>query len=426
MLSKQYDQLIRDTVLDGWNEKRLSVLQCAFAAAEAVLAQRTDWVTEALASIKRRLEIRLNDWLIEMKPECDDSITGFNDAQTIVSELFADIAKEHAQRTEPAQEQQGNGACVGNPDDGYMYGMEIASDDHERKLDAMEAKRQIKGMVDRFLGWKLPENFNPDGGISFQKTANENTLHERKNEPTGTNLLDASQAEEMIRYMLYGLASPHAPAQEQLGRDRTDEWESRMDAQKQAAQPIEQSAGNNSSGAEQINVPQCTAPVQQSVGTDELQRIQMTAALAAARPVIEAERDKQWSAWGIVEVAVRNQSVADYMKHWEERATKAEANADFLRRCLKKYIEEARKGLHSEAEIRAAMLQRWSRLGKRLAEDLFTILNAHKEERVTVESFGTEFVVVSDGKYVSPWFKFPQDAERYATGLRAEIREGKQ
>ena len=103
MLSKQYDQLIRDTVLDGWNEKRLSVLQCAFAAVEAVLAQRT----------------------------------------------------------EPA------------------------------------------------------------------------------------------------------------PAQEHLGADRTDEWESRMDAQKQAAQPITQSAGNNSSGAEQINVPQCTAPVQQSVGTSK-------------------------------------------------------------------------------------------------------------------------------------------------------------
>jgi hypothetical protein len=96
MLSKQYDQLIRDTVLDGWNEKRLSVLQCAFAAVEAVLAQRT----------------------------------------------------------EPA------------------------------------------------------------------------------------------------------------PAQPPLGADRTDEWESRMDAQKQAVQPVPQSAGNNSSGFGQINVPQCTAPAE--------------------------------------------------------------------------------------------------------------------------------------------------------------------
>ena len=64
---------------------------------------------------------------------------------------------------------------------------------------------QVKHMVDRFLGWKLPENFNPDGGVSFQKTANENTSHERKNEPTGTNLFDSTQAEVMVRYMLEGL-----------------------------------------------------------------------------------------------------------------------------------------------------------------------------------------------------------------------------
>ncbi len=48
--------------------------------------------------------------------------------------------------------------------------------------------KQIKHMVDRFLGWKLPENFNPGGGISFKKTFNEH--HPMKHEPTGTNLLD--------------------------------------------------------------------------------------------------------------------------------------------------------------------------------------------------------------------------------------------
>lgn len=61
---------------------------------------------------------------------------------------------------------------------------------------------QIKYMVDRFLGWKLPENFNPDGGISFERICNENTPWPRKNEPIGTNLLDATQAEEMVRYMI--------------------------------------------------------------------------------------------------------------------------------------------------------------------------------------------------------------------------------
>jgi len=61
---------------------------------------------------------------------------------------------------------------------------------------------QIKYMVNRFLAWRLPENFNPDGGISFKKIRNEHTAYQAKNEPVGTNLLDAVQAEEMIRYLL--------------------------------------------------------------------------------------------------------------------------------------------------------------------------------------------------------------------------------
>jgi hypothetical protein len=61
---------------------------------------------------------------------------------------------------------------------------------------------QIKYMVNRFLGWRLPENFNPDAGISFKPTFNEHTPHPMKSEPTGTNLFDAAQAEEMIRYLV--------------------------------------------------------------------------------------------------------------------------------------------------------------------------------------------------------------------------------
>lgn len=64
---------------------------------------------------------------------------------------------------------------------------------------------QIKHMVDRFLGWKLPENFNPDGGISFKTIRNEHTPYAAKNEPVGTNLLDAGQAEEMVRYIVEGM-----------------------------------------------------------------------------------------------------------------------------------------------------------------------------------------------------------------------------
>jgi hypothetical protein len=66
----------------------------------------------------------------------------------------------------------------------------------------------IKHMTERFLGWQLPENFNPDGGISFQQYGNVGTEHQYENVPTGTNLLDYTQAEAMVRYML-DRTSPH-------------------------------------------------------------------------------------------------------------------------------------------------------------------------------------------------------------------------
>ncbi len=66
----------------------------------------------------------------------------------------------------------------------------------------------IKHMVDRFLGWKLPENFSPDAGISFKRTFNEHTEHPMKHEPTGTNLFDAKEATEMVKYMLGGVNVP--------------------------------------------------------------------------------------------------------------------------------------------------------------------------------------------------------------------------
>lgn len=68
---------------------------------------------------------------------------------------------------------------------------------------------QIEHMVNRFLGWKLPENFNPDGGIRFETMRNP---YPAKNEPTGTNLFDADQAEAMVRYMADGLPECHVEA----------------------------------------------------------------------------------------------------------------------------------------------------------------------------------------------------------------------
>ena len=61
---------------------------------------------------------------------------------------------------------------------------------------------QIKHMVNRFLTWRLPDNFNPDGGISFKRHFNEYTDHPMRHKPFGTNLFDYTQAEEMVRYMV--------------------------------------------------------------------------------------------------------------------------------------------------------------------------------------------------------------------------------
>ena len=66
-------------------------------------------------------------------------------------------------------------------------------------------EEQIKHMVNRFLSWKLPEDFHPDGGISFKPMFNEHTAHPSRHEPSGTNLFHIGQAEAMVRHMLEGL-----------------------------------------------------------------------------------------------------------------------------------------------------------------------------------------------------------------------------
>lgn len=57
-------------------------------------------------------------------------------------------------------------------------------------------------MVDRFLGWKLPQDFYPDAGVSF------NAPQHPCSWPTGTNLLHAGQAKEMFEH---AIGKPEVP-----------------------------------------------------------------------------------------------------------------------------------------------------------------------------------------------------------------------
>lgn len=69
---------------------------------------------------------------------------------------------------------------------------------------------QIEHMVQRFLGWRLPKDFNPDGGISFEPEFNvewnaKRGLPPQRHEPTGTNLLCYKQAKVMVLCMMEGI-----------------------------------------------------------------------------------------------------------------------------------------------------------------------------------------------------------------------------
>lgn len=71
--------------------------------------------------------------------------------------------------------------------------------------------KQIEYMTNRFLQWKLPKDFHPDGGISFEQEYNREYMARlgkppMKHEPVGTNLFTATQAEAMIRFMIEGIS----------------------------------------------------------------------------------------------------------------------------------------------------------------------------------------------------------------------------
>lgn len=73
------------------------------------------------------------------------------------------------------------------------------------------AAADIGAMVDRFLGWRLPDDFMPDAGISFTPPSNPEWM------PTGTNLLHALQAKAMFEYCLQG-ATPATVATEPVAQ----------------------------------------------------------------------------------------------------------------------------------------------------------------------------------------------------------------
>ena len=117
-----------------------------------------------------------------------------------------------------------------------LYALEAANKRADEAEAAGVTDDQIDHMVDRFLNWKLPENFNPDGGISFQKTTNENTPWPHKSEPVGTNLFDAQQAKAMVLHMVEGL---HCKPHNEHAADEARALSARLEAEKKRAEEAE-------------------------------------------------------------------------------------------------------------------------------------------------------------------------------------------
>lgn len=92
-------------------------------------------------------------------------------------------------------------------------------------------------MVDRFLAWRLPEDFHPDAGISFSPYFNVeyNAKHGKppqRHQPIGTNLFTADQARRMLEHVLQGAAASSERASEPMPRS----FEYMLNAMEHAAQ----------------------------------------------------------------------------------------------------------------------------------------------------------------------------------------------
>ena len=66
----------------------------------------------------------------------------------------------------------------------------------------------VGAMVSRFLCWKLPKDFHPDGGMVFIPTRGRG--YDSPHWPVGTNLLTAEQAGQMLKHVTGWRDAPEA------------------------------------------------------------------------------------------------------------------------------------------------------------------------------------------------------------------------
>lgn len=112
-------------------------------------------------------------------------------------------------------EQYPNGLCCID----YAQQLVVAAK-RLRELDAIKAIRptgaRLSAMVDRFLGWKLPDSFGPDCFVTFDRER----AKANQSWPIGTNILGASEARAMLEHILSGLD----PITDERAKEVAQQW----------------------------------------------------------------------------------------------------------------------------------------------------------------------------------------------------------
>jgi len=90
---------------------------------------------------------------------------------------------------------------------GKQSGLKYEKRRYVRASSSLANTPDIKAMVDRFLGWKLPRDFSPDCGVSFMPVRHGDII----SWPIGTNLLSADQARQMFEFVLAAQPAADAP-----------------------------------------------------------------------------------------------------------------------------------------------------------------------------------------------------------------------
>ena len=188
------------------------------AEAERLATKATQSTTKSLAWIEEcqsaLIHLVRSNWQPASKPDRAEVLAGeVISAANIVShdgyyeldeEAVTTIIRRHIDGLRAEWEAERPAVVV--PEDDWSKGKE---DCDGNELVTFRKDDLVKQMTNRFLGWRLPEDFRPDAGISFEPEFNKEWNASQgkppqRHTPTGTNLFNATQAEAMVRYILDG------------------------------------------------------------------------------------------------------------------------------------------------------------------------------------------------------------------------------